>query len=184
MTEPVLAAIAKAAADVTGAAAGWLVAVEADRLVVRAVAGEAPDSLVGTEVTAGEGAAAYVVASGQPLALTARAGDPRAAEGLAAVLGRPAGSVLCVPCEVLDGVTGALELLDKAGGGSFSFDDVELATLLAGIAGVALAAAVPSGVPAPPSPSALAAGLARLAADAPDRYPAVAQVVATLVVDT
>lgn len=182
MTEPVLAAIAKAAADVTCAAAGWVVGVDGDRLVVRAVAGDAPGSLVGTEVPAGSGAAGYVVASGQPLALASRAGDPRAAEGLAAALGRPPGSVLCVPCETEEGVVGALELVDRAGGGSFSFDDVELATLLAGIAGVAMVSDGDShDHPVAPSPSELADGLARLAADDPARYPAVAGVVASLV---
>lgn len=182
MTEPVLAAIVKAAADVTGATAGWVVGVDGDRLAVRALAGDAPESLVGTHVAAGAGAAGYVVASGQPLALASRAGDPRAAEGLAAALGRLPGSVLCVPCETEEAVVGALELIDKVGGGSFSFDDVELATLLAGIAGAALAAPVAgaAGVPAPPSPAELAAGLARLASEAPARYAAVAEVVVAL----
>ncbi|MFN2504416.1 MAG: GAF domain-containing protein [Acidimicrobiales bacterium] len=184
MTDPVLQAIAKAAADFTGAAAGWVVGTAGDRLVVRAVAGDAPPSLVGAQAPDGAGPAEYVVTSGQPLALASRVGDPRAAEGLAAVLGRPPGSVLCVPCEVDDAVVGALELVDKAGGGSFSFDDVELATLLAGIAGVALVSGHEGRAgtaAAPPSPSDLADGLARLAATAPTRYPAVAEVVATLV---
>ncbi len=183
MTEPILAAIARAATDVTGATAGWVVAVVADDLRVRAVAGDAPESLVGSVVSAAAGgAAAYVVESGQPLALAARSGDDRAAASLAAALDRAAGSVLCVPCEADDAVVGALELVDKAGGGSFSFDDVELVTLLAGIAGVALASGAGGEVgPDAPSPSDLAAGLARLATEAPARYRAVAEVVATLV---
>lgn len=180
MTGPVLAAIVIAAADVTGASAGWVVGVDGDELRVRAVAGDAPRSLVGTALAPGAGAAGYVVASGQPLALASRAADPRAAEGLAAALGRPPGSVLCVPCETEDGVVGALELVDKEGGIGFSFDDVELATLLAGIAGAALAGGTPV-APTPPSPSELTAGLARLAADAPARYAAVAHAVAALV---
>lgn len=184
MTDPVLAAIVKAAADVTRAVAGWVVGIDGEGLVVRAVAGKAPESLVGTPVAASGGAVGYVVSSGQPLALAARAGDARAAEGLAAVLGRAPGSVLCVPCEADDAVVGALELVDKAGGGSFSFDDVELVTLLAGIAGVALVARVAGDAvrsPPTPSPSELADGLARLAADAPARYLAVAAAVASLV---
>ncbi|MDQ6726119.1 MAG: GAF domain-containing protein, partial [Actinomycetota bacterium] len=150
----------------------------------RGVAGEAPESLVGEPLPAGAGPADYVVASGQPLALASRAGDPRAAEGLAAALGRPPGSVLCVPCEVDDAVVGALELVDKAAGASFSFDDVDLATLLAGIAAVAIVSAggdrAPGG-PASPSPSDVADALARMAATAPARYAAVAEVVLALV---
>jgi sigma-B regulation protein RsbU (phosphoserine phosphatase) len=183
MNDPVLAAIGKAALDVTGAAAGWLVAVDGERLVVRAVAGAAPESLLGTSVAPSGGAVGYVVSSGQPLALATRAGDARAAEGLAAVLGQSPGSVLCVPCEADDAVVGALEVVDKAGGGSFSFDDVELVTVLAGIAGVALVSqqvGAPASAPTP-SPSDLADGLARLAADAPARYAAVAAAVTSLV---
>lgn len=182
-SEPVLAAIARSATEVTGAAAAWLVGVEGDRLVVRAVAGEAPASLVGSRVAVDAGAAGYVISSGQPLALASRAGDPRASDGLAAALGRPPGSVVCVPCEVDGAVLGALELVDKSGGGNFSFDDVELANLLAGIAGVALGSGGAGGRPAAPSPSELAAGLARLAAGAPARYTAVAEAVAMLVAD-
>lgn len=183
MTDSVLAAIGKAALDVTGAAAGWVVGVDGEHLVVRAVTGAAPESLVGTLVAASGGAVGYVVSSGQPLALATRASDALAAEGLAGVLGRAPGSVLCVPCEADDVVVGALELVDKAGGGSFSFDDVELVTLLAGIAGVAIVSGrgAAEGRQPGPSPADLAEGLARLATDAPARYAAVAEVVATLV---
>ncbi len=187
-SEPVLDAIAKAATTVTSAAAGWVVAVDGDRLVVRAVAGDAPASLVGRSVTPGDGPTGYVVAAAQPLALASRADDPRAADGLMAALGHPPGSVLCVPCEIDDRVVGAMELVDKADDGRFSYDDVELASVLAGIAAVALVAGSEGegdspGLrpPPPPSPSELAAGLARLAAEAPARYPAIAEVVATLV---
>lgn len=180
-----LAAILKAAAGVTGAAAGWVVCVDDDHIEVRAVVGDAPPSLLGTDIPFGSGAIGYVVASGQPVALTSPAGEQREADGLAAALGRTAGSVLCVPCEAEDQIVGAIELVDKSGGGSFSFDDVELATLLAGVAGVALAAGghAAGRAPVPPSPAALADGLARLAADAPARYLAVVEVVAGLLKD-
>jgi GAF domain-containing protein len=86
--------------------------------------------------------------------------------------------VLCVPCGD-DEIVGALELVDKAGGAAFSFDDVELATLLAGIAGVAIEARADG--PAAPSARELASGLERLAATDAARYDTVARAVAALV---
>ena len=68
-------------------------------------------------------------------------------------------------------------MVDKAGGG-FSIDDIELATLLAGIAGAALADGAP--VAAPPDPAELGAALAALARSEPLRYAAVARVLSVL----
>ena len=83
---------------------------------------------------------------------------------------RPA-SVLCVPCAHDDDVLGVLELVDKAGGGPFTFDDVELITVLANIAGSALAESAGGVVR---SPDELGGELRQLAADDPTAYVAVA----------
>jgi sigma-B regulation protein RsbU (phosphoserine phosphatase) len=137
----VLQAIAGAARDATGATAAWALGIEGDHLRALGAAGERAGELLGSEMAAGEGTAGYVISSGQPIAIAPRGDDPRWSEGLAGRLGRQPKSVLCVPCMQQDTVLGVLELLDKTGGGPFSFDDVELVTLLAGIAGAALAAA-------------------------------------------
>ena len=76
--------------------------------------------------------------------------------------------MLCVPCLHDDAVLGALELVDKAGGGPFSFDDVELVTLLGGIAGAALSVRGTEVVPR--SPAEFATELARLASSDPGAY--------------
>ena len=94
--------------------------------------------------------------------------DARLAEGLGARLGREPASVLCVPCHDDDVVVGALELVDKAGGVPFSFDDVELVTLLGGIAGPALRAA--GGQAAARPPAEFATELAHLATSDPAAY--------------
>jgi GAF domain-containing protein len=172
MSGPVLAAIARAAAEATGAGAGWILSVRGDRLEVSAVAGVAPVTLLGSRVAAGSGAAGYVIESGQPLAITPRGDDPRSAEGVAAALGRRPSSLVCVPCESKNGISGALELIDKKGGGSFSFDDVELATLLAGIAGVAIDDGFSAAAGEQPSPATFAESLTALAADDPPSYAA------------
>ena len=92
-------------------------------------------------VPVGAGTVGYVVSSGQPMAIAPRGADPRLSEGLGARLGRMPASLLCVPCHHEDAIVGALELVDKAGGAPFSIDDVELVTLLGGIAGAALSLA-------------------------------------------
>ena len=181
--DPVLHAVLRAAADVTAAGAGWLLAHDraGDALEVAAVHSSATDAaaVLGATVPATAGTAGYVVASGQPLALSGAADDPRLAEGVPALLGRRPTTVLSVACEVGDDVVGVLELVDKAGGGSFSFDDVELATLLAGIGGVALTAR--GTAPAPvASPAELAADLQRLADADPTGYAAVASTLSAL----
>jgi GAF domain-containing protein len=126
----------------------------------------------------GQGSAGFVAASGQPLAITRHGDDPRFNEGVAGLLGHEPLTVLCVPCDNDDDIVGALELLDKRVG-PFSFDDVEIATLLASIAGVAVVAAEPRN-PSPPSPEELLGELRRLAGLDPPRYAVMANVVQVL----
>jgi phosphoserine phosphatase RsbU/P len=165
---PVLQAVARAALDATGAAASWVLALEGDRLQAVAAAGERAGELVGTRLSAGGGTPGYVVSSGQPIAIAASGGDPRLGDGLAPRLGRPPVAVLCAPCLYDDAVVGALELIDKAGGKPFSFDDVELVTLLGGIAGAALSVSGPE--PAVRPPTEFSAELAQLASSDPVAY--------------
>ena len=165
---PVLQAITSVALDATGARSSWVLALEGQRLRAVGAAGERAGELLGTELLAGAGAAGYVVSSGQPIAIAPRGADPRLTEGLSAQLGTVPTSVLCVPCLHDDAVLGALELVDKAGGGPFSFDDLELVTLLGGIAGAALSVAGTEAVPR--SPAEFATDLARLASSDPGAY--------------
>jgi len=165
---PVLQAICRAALDATAASAGWVLALEGERLRAVAASGERSGELVGTQLPAGVGMAGYVASSGQPIAIAPRGTDRRLAEGLGARLGRLPASVLCAPCLHDDVVLGALELVDKAGGGPFSFDDVELVTLLGGIAGAALSVAGTEVAARPPGE--FATELAELAASDPASY--------------
>lgn len=174
---PVLAAIVRTAVSATGASSGWLVAIDDGALRVVASTGP-PSPALSTNVPSDSGAAGFVAASGQPLAVAPRAGD-RFSESMVALLGYSPASMLAVPCFADDIVVGVLELVDKAGGGSFSFDDVELATLLAGIAGVAVTSAAER-PPDVPAPAQLGGDLARLATTDPGRYAGVASAVAAL----
>jgi GAF domain-containing protein len=176
-----LHAILRSAVEATGAADGWLAAVDdaADQLVVVVTVGANARRLLGVTVNEDEGFTGFVVGSGQPLAIEPSADDPRFADGLAPRLGRRPRTLLCVPCEDDDIVLGAIELVDKAGGG-FSFDDLELVTVLAGIAGVALRLGR-GGAALIPTPTELGHHLEELAAADPVRYAQVAELVDTLV---
>lgn len=180
--DPVLQAVLDAATSGTAGTAGWLLAVRGEQLEVMATSGTAPGSVVGALVPAETGTAGFVVGSGQPVALAVRPDDARAAAGVPELVGRRPVTNLCVPCDSSEGIAGALEVIDKAGGATFTFDDVELATLLAGIAGAALAAGG-VGQRHVPTPAQLAADLERLRDVDAARYAAVASVVVTLVAD-
>lgn len=176
--DPVLQSLVRAVVDATGATVGWLLDVDGDALQVVAAAGTGGPEL-GLRVPSGSGSAGFVVASGQPLALAPRPGDARTSEGVAAVLGKAPASVLCVPCSTDTGVQGALEVIDKAGGAPFSFDDVEIATLLAGVAAAALSQR-DRVVESVPRPEQLAAELASLAQRDPEEYGTIAVLVQAL----
>jgi len=172
----VLQSVLGSACDVTGAAVGWVLVPRGDALEVVAAVGAA--DLIGAEVASDAGTAAYVLASGQPMAMTPRPDDPVASGGVAALVGVQPTAVLCVPCAHDDEVLGVLELVDKRDGGPFSFDDVELVTVLSNIAGAALR-------PDPAtrevrSPEELFADLRQLAGADPTAYIGVATVLEAL----
>jgi GAF domain-containing protein len=179
VTQAVLDTLTEAAVGAAGASRGWLLRVEGGELRVVAAAGERPGDAIGLAVPLDRGTAGFVVSSGQPLAAMPRPGDERFAVGVAVALGIDTRAVLCVPCGTDDAVLGALEVVDKPGGGPFSIDDVELLTLLGTIAGAALAGG-DDAAGAVPGPDELAAELRRLAAADPSRYAFVAAAVDAL----
>jgi GAF domain-containing protein len=130
---PTYQALVVAAVTGTGAGRGWLLRLEGDSLaVVAAAGGEHPISRVGTRRPIA-GAAGFVVTSGQPAALRLR--DDESNRGAGGAEGIPR-SIVAAPCGA-DDIVGVLEVID-APGGSFSFDDVELVSLLADIGGSAI----------------------------------------------
>jgi len=169
----VVQAVVGSAVSATAASAGWVMALRGDRLTVVAAVGAG--ELIGVDEPADAGTGGFVVASGQPMAIAARADDDRLTEGVLGRLTTRPSSVLCVPCSSADAVVGVLELVDKAGGGTFSFDDVELATLLAGIAAAAIEA--DGGEVMVRSPEELGGELRRLASADPAAYATVAGLV-------
>jgi GAF domain-containing protein len=175
---PALETIAQLAVTSTGASHGWVLVFEGGQLSVGAAAGGAyPGELAGRSVPV-DGTAGYVIESGQPVALQLQTPEGQPARDAEALIGVGPNSVLCVPCTYGDEARGALELIDKAGGGSFSFDDVEVAVMLGDVAGAVLAEGVPSALA--PTPDELAVELRALAATDPGRYAGVAAAVGAL----
>ena len=180
--DPVLESIVDHAVTATAAGAGWLLSLDGDALTIVATGGAAARSLLGRSIASGSGTAGFVAASGQPLAMAPRRGDPAGSgdDGVAALAGIHPASVMAVPCEADGAIVGVLELVDKFGGGGFTFDDVEVVTLLAGVAGPALARRSTGPAPDVPEPEELAGMLARLANTDAVRYAHVATFVNAL----
>ena len=172
----VLEVIVRTAVEATGAACGWIVARDGDRLVVVASMAENPTPL-GTEVGS-TGSAAFCFASGEPAARRPAANDV-SATGAGGYRGSPP-SVLTVPCcDDLLGTVAVLELADRVDGG-FTLDDIETVSLLAGVAGAAIAADPGPDREQFPSPAELSAELHQLFATDHRRYGVIARTVVAL----
>jgi hypothetical protein len=104
----------------------------------RVAAGPQGEGVVGVTVAVGEGIAGYVQQTGQPLAMSDVASDPRFGRETAARTGYIPRSILAVPLELDDQVLGVLEVLDKRGGAGFDLDDLARAGVFAHQAAVAI----------------------------------------------
>ena len=109
-----------------------------DRLVFEVAAGEQGEGVVGLAIGSSEGVAGYVFSTGQPLALSDVARDARFGRETAEQTGYVPRSLVAVPLVDDEGVLGVLEVLDKRGHGGFDLHDVELATVFARQACVAI----------------------------------------------
>jgi GAF domain-containing protein len=109
-----------------------------DRLVFEVAAGEQGEGVVGLAIGSDQGVAGYVFSTGQPLALSDVARDARFGRETAEQTGYVPRSLVAVPLVDDEGVLGVLEVLDKRGDGGFDLRDVELATVFARQACVAI----------------------------------------------
>jgi GAF domain-containing protein len=173
--------VCESAVEATGASLGWLGIVDGDAVAIIAAAGDDPaaaSALVGQRVGRDVGSVGFVLQSGQPMAVQP-SGKPGGDHGATQLLGRVPASLVCVPCASAAEPVGVLQVYDKVGAGGFSFDDVEILTLLGTVAGAALAdaGAVVEDVP---SPQLLGSALAGLADVDPAQYAKVALIVSSL----
>ncbi len=120
------------------AAALFLIDEEAEELVFEVALGSKAEDVRKFRVPLGHGIAGLVAVSGQPMAVSDAASDPRQAADIARSVGYTPQSILCVPLFYHDQIIGVLELLDKEGAPSFSATDMEDLGLFANQAAVAI----------------------------------------------
>jgi GAF domain-containing protein len=109
-----------------------------DRLVFRVAAGSQGQAVVGLAIAPDEGVAGYVFTTGQPLALSDVASDARFGRRAAEQTGYTPRSLVAVPLQDDEGTIGVLEVLDKRDGEGFDLRDIELASVFARQATVAI----------------------------------------------
>jgi GAF domain-containing protein len=111
-----------------------------DRLEFRVAAGKHGAGAIGLQVKPTEGIAGYVFSTGQGLAMTDVASDPRFDLEAAERTGYVPRSIATVPLLDDEGSIGVLQVLDKLGSPSFSLRDMELLAIFARQATTAITA--------------------------------------------
>ncbi len=112
-----------------------------DRLQFRVAAGPQGAGAVGLSVPPSHGIVGYVFSTGQPLALSDVASDPRFDRATAARTGYVPRSIAAVPLVDQQATIGVLQLLDKRGSPTFSLRDMQLLSVFATQAATAINAA-------------------------------------------
>src|ERR687897_462171 len=112
-----------------------------DRLEFRVAAGEKGAGAIGLTVPPTQGIVGYVYSTGQALALSDVASDPRFNRDAAEQTGYVPRSIAAAPLLDEDGTVGVLQVLDKHSSPTFSLQDMELLAVFAGQATVAITAA-------------------------------------------
>jgi len=132
--------IVETGAHVIRARAGALFLLDEDRdeLTFEVAIGSRAAEAKRFRVPLGHGIAGMVAATGQAMAISDAGSDARLASDIAASVGYVPETMLCVPLFYGSRIIGALELLDKADGQTFSAADMEALALFANQAAVAL----------------------------------------------
>jgi putative methionine-R-sulfoxide reductase with GAF domain len=141
-SEAVLRSIVEAAVLLFEAEAASLALFDAARrvLVFRVAAGAQGQGVVGLEIPPDRGLVGYVFSTGQALAISDVAHDPRFGRAFAEQTQYVPRSIVAVPLVDERGTIGVLEVLDKRTEATFSIRDVELAGVFARQASVAIRA--------------------------------------------
>jgi GAF domain-containing protein len=111
---------------------------QADELVFEAVAGEGADTLVGTRFPSSTGIAGWVLVTRQPLVIEDVGADPRFGREAAESTGFVPKGLMAVPLLHEERALGVLEVLDRPADTRFSLQEMDLLTLFANQAAIAL----------------------------------------------
>ena len=107
-------------------------------LFVRLARGDKKEPIRDIRLKVGEGIAGHVVQTGEPLVVQDAENDPRFSDKFDRQSGFHTRAMICVPLIVRGRPTGALQVINKKSGGSFSQNDMELVTAAAQQIAVAL----------------------------------------------
>jgi GAF domain-containing protein len=135
-----LQSIVEVARAIFGARASsiFLLDEEADELVFTAVAGEGAGSLVGTRLPSSTGIAGWVLVTRQPIVVADVASDPRFARDAAEATGYVPKALMAVPLLHDEEVLGVLQVLDRSAPARFTLAEMDVLSLFAGQAAIAL----------------------------------------------
>jgi GAF domain-containing protein len=111
---------------------------EADELVFEAVAGEGSDTLVGKRIPSSTGFAGWVLVTRQPIVVEDVSDDPRFARNVAEDTGFVPKGLMAVPLLHEESALGVLQVLDRPQNAQFSLAEMDLLSLFANQAAIAL----------------------------------------------
>jgi GAF domain-containing protein len=139
-TDELLRSLTETARRLFGAAACSLALLSEDEseLVYTVAAGQGADDVTGMRIPASQGIAGWVVQSGQPIAVSDVASDPRFAREQAEQTGYIPQAILAVPVETSARLLGVISLLDRDSRRAGAEQDMALLSLFADQAALAL----------------------------------------------
>jgi GAF domain-containing protein len=140
-SQQLLNSLTETARRLFGAAACSLALLSEDdsELVYTTAAGQGAGDVTGMRMPSSQGIAGWVVQSGQPIAVSDAASDPRFSQGMAEQTGYVPRSILAVPVETPGRMLGVISLLDRDAARPGAEQDMELLSLFADQAALALA---------------------------------------------
>jgi GAF domain-containing protein len=111
---------------------------DADELVFEAVAGEGSETLVGRRIPSSTGFAGWVLVTRQPIVVEDVTDDPRFARNVAEDTGFVPKGLMAVPLLHEERALGVLQVLDRPQNAQFSLAEMDLLSLFANQAAIAL----------------------------------------------
>ena len=140
-TDELLRSLTETARRLFGAAACSLALLSEDEseLLYTTAAGEGAEDVTGMRISSSQGIAGWVVQSGQPIAISDVANDPRFSREVAEQTGYVPQTILAVPVETPQRMLGVISLLDRDPLRPGAEQDMTLLSLFADQAALALA---------------------------------------------
>ncbi|HJT57986.1 MAG TPA: GAF domain-containing protein [Ktedonobacteraceae bacterium] len=120
------------------AASLFLIDNHTQELIFEVALGQKAEEVKKFRIPLGHGIAGLVAVSGQPMAVSHAESDLRQASDVAQAIGYVPRTILCAPLIYSNRITGVLELLDKTGDSSFNIDDMNVLSMFANQAAVAI----------------------------------------------